>query len=244
MHAREWYGGATMDQALQYARHGWAAGTAQAGALVTRLADRLVSATAPTQATVIGMDVMGAALDTAAYVAGVPEAWGTLQADDTKKAVHVVVNCSASGGVPASALMSRGVAVAAIVLVLQERGYPITLDVMLSHFEKRDRKVRYMLNVRILDAETGSQVDVDRVVFAVAHPAMYRHLLRAEQDNIQRGTTDDPPRWGPSDVLNRPMPDTTPDLYIGSTHLDQVERWRDGGEAWVLAEYERLTEAA
>lgn len=235
---RKWFGGVVGENAFRLAERGWPEGMRQASELATRIVDRVVAHTQTAQDFTVGYDVMGAAYDAGAYNLGVPECWGVMAPQESKRAVWVVSNLAVSSGVPPEVMMRRGVAVAALAMALTAQGYPVTLTLV----EGLTNGVngQHFTAVDILNAATGSQVDMDRVVYALAHPSMYRYLFRSFGNQHRSNGGENP--WGstmPNDV-NAPRIQGA-DLYLGAAHLAQVERWVDGGESWILAEYQRQT---
>lgn len=240
------------DDLVRLATRGWAHGAKCASGMSSRIADRLIQSTSGTVTdSVMTFDVTGASYDVGDYLAGIPECWQSFAPQEGKRAVRIVVDCDASGGIAAETLMKRGIAVTAIVVALQARGYPVTVDVSeLSGKTSGKTATRHTHEdflCRIHDAATGSILDVDRLAFALAHPCMLRALVRSAL-NGGRGENG-VCSWG-SDC---PIKETQPaherlggpyDLFVGGQHLFEVQRWQDGGEAWILAEYERQTKAA
>lgn len=232
----EWSGG-TWEQAIELATHGWPEGARLASEKVERIANRIAEYGGASTYPAIEYDVIGAAYDAGAVALGMPEAWGVLAPQEAKRAVRLGVNIVASAGVGPEVLRTRGIAVAALAIALQSRGYPVTIDVTQGGIYVKGHAESV---VRIADAATGSQLDVDRIVFALAHPTMLRRLFRAETNGYQRYSGWDDV-WGPHSPDSNAPPPGVLDVFIGGAHLSEVARWRDGGESWVLAEYERQT---
>jgi hypothetical protein len=236
--ATDWSDGSQED-AVKLATWGWPEGARLASEKATRIADRLVAATGSSVYQAIEYDVVGAAYDAGAVALGIPEAWGVMAPQPAKRAVRIVLNCTVSGGVPASAITARGLAVCALALALQARGYPVTVDVFQALATGSGEDI-----TRVSDAVTGSQLDLDRVVYALAHPTMFRRLFRAVTNGFRNnsiGWT----RWDGSPVSDNAQPNDGEkvDLFLGGAHLHHVQRWQDGGEAWVIQEYLRQTGA-
>lgn len=233
-----WAGG-THEDAQRYATQGWAEGAKLASEIATRLASRIVaSPSAQSMTTTIGYDVAGAAYDPGAYNAGVPECWSTLLPTDDKKGVHIVVNILASGGVRATVVQQRGLAIAAMAMVFQSQGYPVTIDVGQCLVPSCATE-REDVFVRLADASSGAPLDLDRIVYGIAHATVMRRLLRAVTDKEQNPTGS---RWGTARFMGM-LPEKPGDIYVDSVHLEQSERWQDGGEAWIIKEYMRQTTA-
>jgi hypothetical protein len=231
-----WAGG-THEYAIKLASEGWPEGARLASEKATRMATRLVEATGMATYQSIEYDVIGAAYDAGAVALGIPEAWGVMAPQEAKRAIRIVLNIAVSGGVPASSITARGLAVTALVLALQARGYPVTVDVTQGSGNKLAD-----VTVTLSDASTGSQLDVDRLAYGLAHPTMFRRLLRAATCGVRNeGRSMATSCWDYSSVADDKVP--LGDLYLGSAHLNQVGRWQDGGEKWILDEYIRQTGA-
>lgn len=228
-----WAGGSQED-AARLATYGWPEGAALASEKAVRIANRIVEATGASTYQTIEYDVIGAAYDAGAVALGMPETWGVMAPQTAKRAVSIMLNIAVSGGVPAEVITARGLAVAALVLALQARGYPVSVEVVQGNEIEG--------SVMLIDASTGSQLDLDRLVYGLAHPTMFRRLFRADTNGVRcDGFCRETNRWDRSPVTE--MPSHNADLYLGCAHLDQVRRWQDGGEAWILEEYLRQTGA-
>jgi hypothetical protein len=234
----DWAGG-SISEAIKLATYGWPEGARIASDKAMRIANRVVEATGAATFQVIEYDMIGAAYDAGAVALGIPEAWGVMAPQVSKRAVHLVLNVSVSGGVPASSIQARGLAVTALVLALQARGYPVTVDVVQPRIR---RDIDDNITVRLIDASTGSQLDVDRLTYGLAHSTLFRCLLRSTTNGIRcDGWAPETRPWDVGHV--RDLTDPPGDIYLGGAHLSQVDRWQDGGEAWILAEYLKQTGA-
>lgn len=233
-----WAGG-SHELATKLATYGWGEGARLASDLSTRIANRIVEATGASVYPAIEYDVIGAAYDAGAVALGMPESWGVMAPTVAKNAVRIVLNCTVSAGVPESSIRARGLAVGALVLALQSRGYPVTVDVWQGEGCSHNKGIAGDM-VRVTDASTGSQLDLDRMVYALAHPTFFRKLLRAVTNGIRcDGHNVRTGKWdgGTVEQESRPEDGEAIHLFLGGAHLDSVARWRDGGEAWVLGEY-------
>lgn len=226
-----WQGGVTEAEAIDLAKYGWKDGAKRAAEMADKIANRLAIRTGLGQIETIGYDVTGVTYDPGSYMSGVPECWGTLKVESQKRAIYIGVNICASGGVSADVLFKRGTAIAALTMMLQNAGYPVTIDICEGPVSIKLDHV-----VRVLDASSGSQVDVDRVVFAIAHPAMLRCLYRA----IVSGERDSRKlTWDLGSVYSDAKPSEDCDLFLGGTHLYEMKRL--DAEKWVMSEFERQT---
>lgn len=222
------------DDALKLAKDGWPEGARVIAAKASQMVNRMVNRTASGLVHAIGYDVTGAAYDPGALLIGQPEAWGTIVPEESKRAIRIVYNVSASAGVPETVIQNRGIAIASLVWLLNIEGYPVTVDWLewSEHYETGESKVY----VRLVDAGSGSQLDLDRLAFGLGHPSMFRRLGQA----VVNGHRGEGYWWGSHHPVRKTEhPDC--DLFIGGANLMDASRWTDGGEAWVLAEFERQT---
>lgn len=217
--------GGSYEHAEQLATLGWSDGARKASALMRKVADRAVQSTQAMALTDnVSWDVTGMAFDVGAYLSGEPECWLAMGEQPTRKAVSICVNVTTSYGVSPDTMMKRGIAVAALVLALQSKGYPVTVDVV-QVLQKWDGDPKAS-TVRVIDAN-GSPLDTDRLVYAIAHPSVFRRLGRAAQGRAN---------WDGHGVQSDSFPGEY-DLKFGGAHLYQVDRWTDGGEAWVMEQF-------
>lgn len=230
-------GGVTPAEAIRLAREGWPEGMAKAEELIGRVSDEVIQGRGMGEGEEVISDVMGAAYDPATFAAGIPECWGRIAPVVSKRAVRIVINVTTSYGVDPGDMMKRGLAVAALAMVLKAKGYPVTIDVaQYLYHSTRDRTE--MTTVRVADANTGSPLDLDRIVFALAHPSMFRHLMRAHTDQVLGDTERG---WGASNVLDfASQAKKDSDLYLTSMHLDHKRLWRKDPAGWVAKEVEAI----
>lgn len=230
---RDDFAGGSSELAIKLATLGWPEGAKQALEVSAKIAERVVETTALTQTENFPpeFDVVGAAYDPGAVSLGIPEAWGTTKLYEQKRAVRIVCNVMVSGGVSNAHIMARGLSIAALALVLEARGYPVTIDV----FYPQSYSKRYL--VRVADAGSGSPLDIDRVVYGLAHPTMIRKLFRLTTNGKREDWAGD--EWGATSVNQDARPDGDIDIFVGGMHLFSEERWKNSD--WVLAEYERQT---
>ena len=224
-----WLGG-TPESVLDYARTGWKEGAQKATELARKIVDRTIQAS-PQESLELGFDTSGCAFDIGAVLQGVPEAWGSFLPSQDKKVVSICVNTCVSAGIPASAMMTRGIAMTALALALQARGYIIEIKVGAQVQQPPFVSVWTTL----ASASSGSILDLDRIVMACAYPPFTRYWQYAVLSELVH----DRYLACPSDA-NHPECD----LYLGSAHLYDVQKWQDGGEAWILDEYKRQTQEA
>lgn len=243
----EWHGG-TWEQTFKLVEYGWPEGSQQASKMSVSIADRAIQGTSSALVPEIVYDVTGAAYDPGAYMAGVPECWLAFQPHEEKRAIRMVVNIAVSCAVSVEVFRRRGIALSALALALNAQGHPITVDVVQAIKPRRgmfgDPKDYETIMFRAADALSGSPLDIDRMVYSMAHPSVFRRICSAATNGF-RGKTEGT-HWGCSAVpmIGEPIPDLGQyDLFLGAGHIYDVERWNDGGEEWVLQEYLKQTSA-
>jgi hypothetical protein len=92
--------------------------------------------------------------------------------------VKILINGSASYAVSVDRIKARGVAVAALVEAIHLSGANATVTVMYSQSASRNSSARHL--VTLVDVKTeSSPLDIDAMMFAVAHPSMLRRIMFA-----------------------------------------------------------------
>ena len=90
----------------------------------------------------------------------------------TGRVIRVVFNISATSNVRTSEIMKKGATVVGLIDLLERSGKRVELDLVCGATGGRGREVR--TQVRIKDA--GAPLDIERIAFAIAHPASLRRL--------------------------------------------------------------------
>jgi hypothetical protein len=199
----EWYGG-TWEDTYRLVEHGWSEGAAKAAKMAMRIADRTVEHTAASMHREVVYDVVGAAYDPGAYMAGIPECWLSFQPYEDKRGIHFVVNVAVSCGVSTEVFERRGIALSALAIALHSRGHAITIDVAdvlkpgAGLFGGNSNGDYETIQFRVADATSGSPLDLDRIVYSLAHPTVFRRIFSAATNGF-RGITGGT-RWGNSGV--------------------------------------------
>lgn len=238
-----WRGaGDTWETTMKYARNGWPEGARRAREIAENISNRIAAAAGMVNQDVLSADVSGAAFDVGAIMQGVPEAWTRIEPVLQKKEIRIVTNVCASAGIDAETLKTRGLAVAGLALALQGRGFPVTVDCGWECGSNRDYTYMESCYVRLVDANYPV-IDIDRIVFAMAHPGFFRYFLFAHSDKNKRGSLSN--LMG-GQVIEGFLPENLkePSLYLGSAHLYEVQRWKDGGEAWIMEQFNLQTKEA
>jgi hypothetical protein len=184
-------------------------------------------------------DVTGADYDVGEYVSGAPECWLDRSAEATRPVITIGANIVSSGGIPSKVLEMRGAAVCALTLALQAAGYVVRLYAVEGMSIGRDIWHR----VEVTDPE-GGPLDVDRMLYAIAHPSAARQLGYALGAHLAgRNGTNCGIGWPGSGPGQLPPAEWKFDLYMGGSYLDSAN-WNDAASvnAWIAETYKALTE--
>lgn len=219
-----WAGTSTWQEAVDLARSGWQEGVKRLSDLRDALMDD-VGTLIPEPVPI--MDVAGEVVDVGAFVTGQPEHMVTWFDDDGRtRQIHVVVNITASANKSKESMMMRGLLAAGLVDSLEHAGHRVRLDVVSSHGGSR----KYGM---IAHLKRESEVlDLERVVFACAHPSMLRRIVFGVMESVPNKRARDDIGVGftygyPSDEYKHLFPDGKPDIYIGNaqnaSNMDEVK---------------------
>lgn len=170
----EWYGTASLDQAIQLAYQGWPEGVERVQEVRNKLdfSDLLPTA----QRLLRNVEVAGDEPDIGLFLQGEPEHMVTLHEVEQLqqgKVLRLQLNRSASCDILAEQLVRRGVAILAVVETLLLLGFTIELSIIIAvkemHYEEQME-----FHIPILHA--GDPVNLDTLAFMLLHPAVLRRL--------------------------------------------------------------------
>lgn len=172
-------GGCSFRRALDLARHGWPEGAQRARAILDRISAPQITDTH----SATYHDVSGSYVDVGEYVQGVPECMVNFR-EDARPALfaHIVVSASYNGAFQPESAMNRGIAIAAVIDALESRSIRCDVDVIDPTQGRRyDSKTgRYDVSyVHLPVKRAADPLNLDTLVFAVAHPAYLRRLMFA-----------------------------------------------------------------
>lgn len=173
---REQLGGCTSyDQLHSLAHNGWAEGMRHVHEVAIPAVQAVVSARVAQAGW--AWDVTGAAYDLGEYLTGAPECWLTPDTETTRPVIRIQVNLGLRFTIPGRMVTLRGAGVVALTLALQAAGYVVEVFAICGSgiYENR-QDLPYWLRVPLTDA-AGGPLDVDRLLFALAHPVMPRICL-------------------------------------------------------------------
>jgi len=168
------WAGATWEQSLDLGRNGWQAGTDQLTDSIKGFQSILPSYRVRLET---AMDITGpGVLDFGRWATGHPEAWMIQQETAVidpyaGKIIRIVFNISASGGVSTREMMDKGATIVGLIDLLEQSGKRVELD--LVHGTKPNRT---SIRGRVRVKESDAPLDIERIAFAIAHPASFRRI--------------------------------------------------------------------
>lgn len=193
-HGSDFTGVENFAEALELARGGWSEATPEALSIAESAVAK-VETERPMASFDPVWDVSGSVVDVGRYLSGEPECMIDFPLREIVKAGRVITLCasvSVSGAVSAESMQRRGAAIVGLAIALSRIGYEIEIlaDMTATGFDCRG------LRIQTLIKSAGEPLDVERVMFALSHPAMLRSLAFAgvyyaiEKDDIRtRGYT-------------------------------------------------------
>lgn len=171
----EWAGTASLPEAVNLAVDGWHAVRPE----VQRLFDSLESqlSLALDEQFAIRYDFSGDSVDMGRYLSGDPECmmdYVTEPQARMGKVVRIMVSGIASAYVSAEQIRARGVAVCALIDVLHKMGVGIELWTEQCYEHPQSNRKAYSMLVKLHDS--ADMLDIDDIMFAIAHPSMLRRI--------------------------------------------------------------------
>jgi hypothetical protein len=160
-------------EAVGLARNGWKDGIKKALAVALPIQRKLYSLVETHR---IQYDVIGEILDVGRYCSGEPEHWGYWEQHGTRQGkgmqfVHVVMNGTASCGIDANVLMTRGAVVAALCNLLELSGCRAKIT-----FCYKAVRGDHSSTILVTLKDYGDPIDLDQITMALAHPSTFRRL--------------------------------------------------------------------
>lgn len=226
-------GSSSFEEALDWARNGWAPGRSAVLELVDKFVDRI---SADVIKEVDSFDVAGDELDVGAFLDGAPECFvASWDADGLRERlpIRIAFNPGVNCGITTEAIVKRGAAIAALVELLEIAGFSV--DLVADHFCSNYGST-HRFHVAIELKQAGAGLDGDRLAFALVCPSFLRRLIfgfqEMESDTVRQrmgfytggayGHQEDNPA-----MLE---PGSGVDLYIGNSmepfeSVESSEQW-------------------
>lgn len=154
-----------LPEALRLAREGWPEGLAQIKAMTARLDAKIGRAVGRPEPV---HDVIGECADVGAFIAGAPEDMIDFRPADEARIVRLVCNVTTSAFIDTATIMRRGAIACALADAIERAG-------MRAEIVAAFRSEYFTCTVVIKRAD--EPLNLDRAVFALAHPSMQRRLM-------------------------------------------------------------------
>ena len=243
------WAGATWDEALALATYGWTAPVPEVDVAVAALRENIRVRADGVSTLVPIWDVTGSEVDVSGYLAGVPECmidWDPRTLSSHGRVVTFLVPGSYPNTVPRPHVINRGVALAALCSAIISAAHSV--EVWSGFTGSVPRRAgagddRFCAAARVISA--GEPLDVARLLFAMAHPAMLRRLWFGVWDSAEPhiATRMPPNRYGTSvPCAVSDLPGERTDAYVFPL-LGQGERqWQspEAALAWCTATFTTL----
>jgi hypothetical protein len=227
-HDRDFTGTETFKEALELAQYGWPEGEELAKGIASPIFDK-VSTLIEKQIYSYGNE--GIDFDIARVIEGEPECWlqqSTVVVESSgHKHLRIVFNNGVSGGISSEVITAKGATVAALIQLLEYAGHRVELWVGQVHDGSANR-----LEMKTLVKESDQDLDMSRVIFALAHPSTPRRFGLAVVESDKAAIEEMGRGYGtPSDFKEQP----DCDLYFGRALLGEPS-WTnpDSAKAWVI----------
>lgn len=241
----QWTGGVDWTGALALAKNGWPEKGSLIQAKALPLFDKLASAIIRPEPRYV---TEGNVLDIGRWIEGEPEHWLMMAEGDNPTFGHqiakVVYNISASAGVSTDVMMAKGATIATVIRLLEYAGFRVELELVSALISQRwEEQNAYRAVARVPVKMADQDLDMDRIAFALAHPASFRRIIFSLFETMDKEWTSRchiGSSYGYPENLrsNEYSPEA---LYIGSSMLGEPE-WTDEDSAisWVFEQLERF----
>ena len=177
--SESWAGSASLEDACNLALHGWDEVRPEVDNLLTDLEPRLSEAFG--EYFVTRHDVAGSFVDIGAYVTGEPECMVEFVPEPDSRmgrVIKIVVAGTASASIPAEWIRKRGIAVLALVDVIHKMG--LGIELWWDESIEGSGSSLHCTTVKLHDS--AEPLDINTVMFALAHPSMLRRLQFSVQE--------------------------------------------------------------
>jgi hypothetical protein len=235
-----WDLGLGIDDSIDMARSGWAAGIRGLDALVSKVAHLA------TEIPDIAMlpAVYGPIWDMPAVIDGRPYCAYQFGEVPERRLLKLVVNGYYSCGVDASDLERRARAVSALVQVLHTAGFELECSIVYGASERHHGAGTVDCVQEITVHKAGEVFDLERVAFWLGHPGAVRNLIYGSQAAITQHTTGGSLRGFDARLAKETK--AAGGIYVGGMHLDNDSdsiracRTEAGAVRWIKEQIERV----
>lgn len=171
-----WNGTNTFEQAAKLVKNGWPEGSNMVLSMRASI-DYAVRELVTSRCSNYGYDISGDFVDVGRFMTGEPECF--MKEDGygsvSKPVIKIIANIGASSSISTDNLIARGVGIVAAVDIMESLGRRVELWIGKSTEYRGEAKMRKH-ELRVLIKSASQPLDIDRVTFAIAHPACLRRL--------------------------------------------------------------------
>lgn len=172
----EWTGTATFGDAVQLAREGWSEIRPDIDRIVSGIRDEVTQITR--KRIVTRRSVAGGAVNVGRMMSGDPRCMKRIRFEPTPatgRVVKIVVNAAASSAVSPEQIRKRGAAIVALVEAIHLSGASTEITVAQRVVGRTSTNRGYQVRIKVKRAE--DRLDINTLMFAVAHPSMLRRIV-------------------------------------------------------------------
>jgi len=238
------WAGATWDEAISLATDGWVMPLPEVDLAVEALREHLSDHAQAVDLAPV-WDVTGSEVDVATYLSGAPECmidYVTQRRTSRSRVVTLLIPSCYSQTVPHAEVINRGAALAALCSAIITAAHSVEVwfgyACKMSPSPDGASAERYSAVARVVSA--GEPLNVPRLMFATAHPAMLRRLWFGVWDSAERSIAErlPPANYGfsPNDCAVADLPPEGHDAYVLPALVAGAPQWcsPDSAMAWCI----------
>ncbi len=168
-------GSNSFEEALELARYGWPDGLKRVAEISANI-DRLIAQ--EIEGDEIIYSPAGYAPVVGAYLAGRPDSMLRLaEVEGARPVIKIAVNISASCDIDGKRIIAMGAAVASLIKAFEIAGYSTEVDLLQVVNGHNHNGKRTYCNISCNLKRAGHALELDRLIFAIAHPSTLRRLI-------------------------------------------------------------------
>lgn len=238
-----WFKTQNFAEATALAHNGWSDGVEKCKAIAQPLIDRL---SIMIERPEIRYDVCpGIDYDMGLVVTGDPEHWMSYEYQTVEgegnRLVRITFDCTVSSGISAEIIQAKGAVLAALVELLElggNRVEVVCLPIRTGHgYAYEPKHENYTAYASVVVKRFEQPLDMNRLMFAFAHPSMLRRIGFRFAENCPVAVQNAMGASYGSCIKEQPTePETRCDIFIGSSiYGDPVWTNTESTQKWLLS---------